>query len=266
MSRSETGQVTGDAAEVYEDYFVPALFREWAPRVATVARVQDGQRVLDVACGTGVLAREVCQRVGPSGTVVGIDINEGMLTVARRKTPLIDWRQGRAEALPFGDDSFDAVVSQFGLMFFENRHAALQEMMRVLRPGGHLAVAVWDAIEHAPGYASLTRLLQTLFGEQVAQVLRAPFVLGDRERLVALLMEAGLVQARVETQQGTARFPSIGSWIHTDIRGWTLADRLDDGQLDLLLREAEKALRSFTTPDGAVAFAAPAHIVTAVKA
>lgn len=103
MSEDLAGQVTSSAAEVYEEFFVPALFDQWAGRVADAARLGPGDRVLDVACGTGVLAREALGRVQPGGSVVGLDPNEGMLTVARRKEPRIEWRRGRAEDLPFGD-------------------------------------------------------------------------------------------------------------------------------------------------------------------
>ena len=179
----ERGQVTRSAAEVYEEFFVPALFREWAPRVAAAAAIRPGQKVLDVACGTGVLAREAASRVAPGGEVCGLDRNEGMLAVARREAPGIAWRQGLAEALPYDARRFDAVISQFGLMFFDDRRRALQEMLRVLRPGGRLAVAVWDRLETSPGYAAMTALLQRLFGERVAAGLRAPFVLGDPDEL-----------------------------------------------------------------------------------
>jgi len=266
VDRHESGQITHDAAEVYEDFFVSALFQQWAPVVTDAASIQAGQRVLDVACGTGVLARTVDGRVGPTGSVVGIDINDGMLAVARRKAPQIDWQRGRAEALPLPDARFDAVVSQFGLMFFEDRRAALCEMMRVLRRGGHLALAVWASLVDSPGYATLTNLLESLFGEHAAQALRAPFVLGDLGPLRRLLSESGLGDARIVTMSGIARFPSIASWLHTDIRGWTLSDVLDDEQFGRLLIEAERGLQPFTGSDGAVTFSAPAHIVTAVKA
>src|SRR5688500_16775452 len=134
MDRTDRGQVNSSAAEIYESFFVPALFQEWAGRVADTAHIQLGQRVLDVACGTGVLARAAADRAGAGGSVTGLDINEGMLAVAAQKAPHIDWRQGQAEALPFEDGTFDAVVSQFGLMFFDDRAAAIREMRRVLRP------------------------------------------------------------------------------------------------------------------------------------
>ena len=265
MERSKRGQVTQSAAEVYEKFFVPALFQEWASRVADVAQISPGQRILDVACGTGVLTREIANRVGASGSVVGLDLNEGMLVVAKRKAPEIEWRQGNVEALPFDSNRFDAVVCQFGLMFFENRRAALEEMVRVLRQGGHLAVAVWDSLANIPGYAAVTKLLERLFGSEVADKMQAPFVLGNTKILQSLFANAGVSNAQILTYEGTARFPSINSWVYTEIKGWTFADMIDDAQYQRLLQEAEKELQQFVTPEGTVAFRLPAHMVTATK-
>lgn len=264
-NNSEHGQINTSAAEVYEEFFLPALFQEWPPRVAEAARIGAGQRVLDVACGTGVLARAVAPRVVPNGSVTGLDINPGMLAVARRVAPTIDWREGRAEALPFENDRFDAVVSQFGLMFFEDRGAAITEMMRVLKPGGRLAVAVWDVLESSPGYAAMVKLLQEQFDAKVADALRAPFVLGDTKMLRALFADAGVANADIETHTGTARFASLESWVYTDIKGWTLADAIDDTQYRKLIEAARGALGNFVGADGQVCFHIPAHIVVAVK-
>jgi SAM-dependent methyltransferase len=265
MNKSDKGQVNRNAAEVYEEFFTPALFQQWSNPVADAANVQSGQHVLDVACGTGILARTVVERVGPAGSVVGLDVNEGMLAVAKRKAPQIEWRRGIAEDLPFDSNSFDALVSQFGLMFFEDKPVAIAEMARVLRPGGRLAVAVWDSLQNSPGYAALVALLQRLFGQEAAAGLRAPFSLGDLKELRTLFDQGGLPNVTIETYPGTACFPSVQSWVYTDVKGWVLADMLDDAQFELLLREAEQALSPFVTAQGTVSFSAPAHIVTFAK-
>lgn len=265
MSDDLMGQVGRTAADVYEDFFLPALFLEWAPRMADAARLAPGQSVLDVACGTGALTCEAAKRVQPGGTATGVDCSEAMLDVARAKAPDIEWRHGQAEALPFADCAFDAVVSQFGLMFFTNRVAAVSEMWRVLKPGGRLAVAVWDRLEHSPGYAAMTSLLHRLFGDRIANELRAPFVLGEPETLRSLFVQSGISAVEIRTLSGMARFPSIASWVHTDVKGWTLADLIDDEQYKALLREAETELSRYVAIDGTVGFAAPAHIAVASK-
>jgi ubiquinone/menaquinone biosynthesis C-methylase UbiE len=151
MTEQEGWQVSGDAAEVYERCFVPAIFGRWAPQIVDAASVASVDRVLDVGCGTGVLARAAADRVADESQVTGLDLNEGMLAVARRLRPQIDWRQGDATTLPLPDESYDVVMSQFSLMYFPDRHAAIREMVRVLRPGGRLVVAVWGPYEHATG-------------------------------------------------------------------------------------------------------------------
>ena len=145
-------------------------------------------------------------------------------------------------------------------MFFADRNAALQEMWRVLRPGGCLAVAVWDTVEHSPGYAAMIALLQRLFGKSIANELRAPFLLGNPAELRELFATAGLNGAELTHIVGQAHFPSIQDWVLTDIRGWTLADKIDDTQFAVLRHEAETALAPFQQTDGSVVFNSPGHI------
>ncbi len=261
----DSGQVTSTAAEVYDEFFVPALFGEWGPRVVSAAQLRPGMRVLDVACGTGVLAIEAAKATSPGGAVVGVDINPGMLAVARGKSGDVQWREAPAEALPLDAGTFDAVVSQFGLMFFEDQRASIAEMWRVLRPGGRLVAAVWDSLENSPGYAAITSLLARLFGDNVAALLRAPFSLGDPDALRSLLGAAGISDSEVQQLRGEARFPSIRAWMHTDVRGWTLSEEIDDAQFETLVSEAEKELSHFVTADGAVQFDSPALFVRADK-
>lgn len=263
---ADTGQLTSKAAEFYDEFFVPALFGEWAPRVVAAAELRPGMRVLDVACGTGVATVQAHAAVSPGGAVVGVDLNPGMLAVARRKSEEVEWLEGKAEALPFGSASFDAVLSQFGLMFFSERKAALAEMWRVLRPGGRLVVAVWGPLEATPGYAGMVSLLSRLFGEPIADLLRSPYSLGDPELLRLFLRSAETAEPHVPLVAGEARFPSIRAWVECDVRGWTLAETLDDAELELLVAEAEKELDGFVASDGSVRFAHPALMATATKA
>jgi SAM-dependent methyltransferase len=255
-------QIQIDAAAAYEEFFVPALFQEWAPRVVAAAKIQPGHRVLDVACGTGILARETAAQVGTSGSVAGLDSTSGMLAVAARLAPQIEWRQGLAESLPYADRSFDAVVSQFGLMFFTDRRKALREMRRVLSPGGRLAVAVWDSLDNTPAYAAEVALLDRLAGQRAADALRAPFVLGDTEELAALLSNAGAVSTEIATHRGEAQFPSVRSMVEADLRGWlpVMGVVLPEDQIGRILEEAERTLRPYVITEGRVKFDSLAHI------
>jgi ubiquinone/menaquinone biosynthesis C-methylase UbiE len=256
-----------DAAEAYEALFVPALFGPWAPIVADAARIEPGQRVLDVACGTGVLAREAASRTGSSGHVAGVDPISGMLEVAKKLAPSIEWRAGVAESLPFADRSFDAVVSQFGLMFFTDRSRALREMLRVSAPDGLLAVAVWDSLASNPAYATAVALLDRVAGRRAGDALRAPFVLGDRGELAKLFENAGAASVEVATHKATAQFPSIHVMVEADLRGWlpVMGVFLDEEEISRVLQEAQPALGAYATAEGRVVFESSAHIVTAVK-
>jgi len=266
MSDRNTSLDQRSPAEIYDEQFVPALFRPWSGVVADAAHVGPGQRVLDVACGTGVLACAAAERVRARGSVVGLDANPQMLAVARRKSAEVEWVDGRAESLPFPDASFDAVVSQFGFMFFDDRPQALREMLRVLRPGGRLAVAVCDSLDHSPGYSALATLLERLFGDAVASAFRAPFVLGDPALLRSLCDQAGVARAEVTAHEGSVRFASIKALVSTERAcAWTLGGLLDDAQFEQLLSEAERELRPFAQGDGKVAFAMPALLITAGK-
>jgi len=257
-----------DLATSYQDQVVPALMEEWAPRVAAAADIRRGDRVLDVACGTGVLTRAAASRAGPGGAVTGLDRNPGMLAVASRLSPPLRWQQGTAEALPFPDQSFDAVVSQFGLMFVPEPAAALREMMRVLVPGGRLAVAVWASLDDTPAYAAEVAVVERLAGSAAGAALRAPFVLGNAERLAELCLAAGITGATVALQQGRGRFPSVRDMVELELRGWLAVMggvSLEESVIEQVLREAEVALKPFVTEGGEVVFASPALLVTAVK-
>ncbi len=246
-----------DAAKAYEALFVPALFGQWATQVADTAQIQLGQRVLDVACGTGVLSREVLSRVSSKGTVAGLDANSGMLAIAGEIAPGVDWTQGVAEALPYPDNSFDTVVSQFGLMFFPDRAQAIAEMLRVLVPGGRLVVAVWDCLENIPAYAALVALLERQAGTRAADALRAPFVLGNRQLLANLFVNAGVTPADITAYPGSAQFASLSAMVEAELRGWlpVMGVVLAEQQMAGILQQAQTVLGPYVTAEGRLVFA-----------
>jgi SAM-dependent methyltransferase len=207
----EQWQVAGSAAQVYERELVPAIFGPWAPRVLDVAAPAAGERVLDAACGTGVVARLAAERVGARGRVVGFDLNPGMLAVARSLPATgvpIGWVQATADRLPFRDGSFDVVCCQLGLQFFPDRAAALAEMARVLVADGRLAAMVWRSIDHSPGFAVLAAALDRHIGPAAGALMRAPFGLGDEGTLRGLVAGAGFREVRVDRRAGMVRFGS----------------------------------------------------------
>lgn len=264
MSDVDRGQVIASAAEIYDSFFVPALFEQWTDAVLDDADVRHGHRVLDVGCGTGVLARAAAGRAGGPAQVAAVDPNEGMLEVARRSDPSIEWRTGAAERLPFADRSFDRTISQFALMFCTDPIAAVAEVARVTDPAGRIALAVWDRFEHNVGYARLATLVEQLFGGRAARALRVPFEMGE-PGVLARIASHGVVEPHVKNHRGTARFGSLEAWLHTEIRGWTLADVIDDGGFAALVEAAHRELGDLTSASG-VAFEVSALVVSGAPA
>jgi ubiquinone/menaquinone biosynthesis C-methylase UbiE len=190
-------------AERYEGIVVPPLFQTFAGALLEAGGVAPGTRVLDVACGTGIVARLAHPRVGPSGQVTGLDLSAQMLGVARRCDAGIEWVEGDAQKLPFEPARFDAVLCQQGLQFFPDRAAAVGEMRRVLAPGGRVAVATWKALTEVPLFLALHRVAEQHLGPMDDP----RHGLGDARALEALLNQAGFVQVRVETVERAVRFP-----------------------------------------------------------
>jgi ubiquinone/menaquinone biosynthesis C-methylase UbiE len=252
-------------AEVYEEFYVPSVLREWARTLAEAAGVEVGDSVLDLACGTGVLARTIVDRVGLRGMVVGVDPNEGMLAVARRKAPAIEWRVGHAEELPFEGQSFDVVACQFGLMFFGDRTRAIREMVRVLRPGGRLVAVVWDKVEELPIYAILEGLLRKHYGPVVIEEFLVPHSLGSPELLTSLFADAGVEKPRIERYRATTCFPSLREWLWIEVKEWLLGDSMDEVGFESLLGEAEELFQPFISPEGVLVSPAPGYVVTVAK-
>lgn len=215
----------GSAPENYERYFVPAIGEPVARDLVDGAALRAGERVLDVACGTGVVARLAAEQVGETGTVAGLDSNPGMLAVARSVTRagiFIDWHEAGAEAMPLPDDAFDVVLCQMGLQFMADKLASLTEMRRVLAPGGRLLL-------NAPGptpppLAVMAEALATHVRSEVAGFVHAVFSLHDTEELRRLLDGAGFTDVVVDRHLKTLRLPPPQDFLWQYIHSTPMAD------------------------------------------
>ena len=240
---AETFQLPLAAAELYESRFVPAIFADWAPVLLDAVGMGQGNRLLDVACGTGIVARTARDRA-PHAHIMGVDLNESMLTVARRLERTVDWQQGDAASLPCDDAEFDVVTCQMAAMFFPDIVKALGEMHRVCRPGGAMGLVVPASIDDQPAYSVLIDSATRHTGPDAQSLLGAYFNRGDADGLRADAEAAGWVQVRIATRTGTARFDSAADFVTTEVDASPLADRIDAAARAALIRDVERELSS----------------------
>lgn len=262
---TETFDLSVEQARAYEDLFVPALFTQWVPTLLDLAGVRPGQHVLDVACGTGVVARRATELVGPVGRVSGIDLNPAMIEVAREQTSAVDWRVGDAGDLPYEDGSFDAVVCQSALFFFPHPLRALTEMARVLRTGGTLALQTYAGLDEQPAYGPFVDVVVRHAGDDARTLLGTYWSMGDVAGLRALLATAGLDPTLEDSVLGQVRFPSIEAFVDTEIRATPLAARIDGSTSLAVVGETRTVLRMYERQGGAVALPIRSRFVAARK-
>jgi ubiquinone/menaquinone biosynthesis C-methylase UbiE len=254
-TQSVYGQTYGGSApENYERYFVPVIGGPFATDLVADASLSPGERVLDVACGTGVVARLAAERVGPSGSVAGLDINPGMLAVARAiagdaRAP-IRWYETAAESMPLPDQSFDVVFCQLGLMFMADKPAAVRHMRRVLAPGGR--VFATTPVPN-PFFDVLDRAVARQISEEAAGFVRAVFSLHDPSVLTTLLDEAGFSGVSVRTHTRTVRLPPAADFVWQYVNCTPLAALLSGVTRDQaagLERDAVSGWQPWSEKDG----------------
>ena len=265
----EQWQVAGNASEIYEQHLVPAYFDEWAEILLGSTAIERGSRVLDVACGTGIVGRKAAQIVGDRGKVVGLDLNPGMLAVARKESEAVsaetDWREGSATEMPLGDGEFDNVYCQAGIMFFPDRPAALREMRRVLAPGGRLAASVWRSLDRTPGFAALERAIEAHVSPEAAAIVRSPFTIDAVDEFRTLVQDAGFNDTQVRLDTRMVRFPSVGAFFACYSQGSPLAGHVAVLESDdALVAQMTNDLQAYVDDDG-LAFPIEGLIVTATK-
>ncbi|MEO8848891.1 MAG: methyltransferase domain-containing protein [Casimicrobiaceae bacterium] len=267
--------ISGSPAEAYEQYFVPAMFFRWAQVLLRHAKLRQGEHVLDVACGTGIVSRTAAPLVGPEGRIVGLDINPAMLDVARTSTPPsgagIDWHQGDALALPFTDGSFDAVLCQHGMQFFPDRGKAVREMCRVLKPGGRATVIVLDSLDRHPVFETIMRSVARHLSCPVSAAAK-PFDLSDPEELLQYFTSAGFESTNLYEESIMATFPDPQRFVLLAVTSSAAAiptfaqlDGLQRARLiDDVSADAHAAVNAATS-NAAVSFPMYAHVVNAIK-
>ncbi len=245
------------------------MFRPLAELTLNHVNIQEGDRVLDVACGTGIVASLVAEKVGPFGSVTGADLNAGMIEAARLYTPAntanIEWHQNDVTSLPFEDASFDMAFYQQGLQFFSDKPAALSKLRRVLAPGGTLILTVWSAI--SPLFAAVADSIGRFIGPEASTSVLSPFAFRDGEVIKALLMEAGFPKVEIERLLVERRICLATESIPKEIAGSPvreLAAKLDEPTEKALYSEIEEALRDFVEDEGTVV-PQEAHLVRAIR-
>jgi ubiquinone/menaquinone biosynthesis C-methylase UbiE len=253
-SKSLYAKYAASAAENYENYFVPAIGTPFARRLLAKAKLVPGERVLDVACGTGLAARLAGEAVRPDGTVAGLDPTPGMLELARSSSPdWIDWYEAPAEAMPLPDAAFDVVLCSMGLQFFEDRIQGLREMRRVLAPGGRAVVSTPGPTP--PLFEAIDAALTHHVGPEASCFVHAVFSIHDRAQACELFGAAGFDDVEVETGTIPLRVAPPADFLWQYVQSTPLAAvaaGLDEAARVALEREVVERCQPFIDADATV--------------
>jgi SAM-dependent methyltransferase len=230
MMTSTTWQLAQDAAVRYEEVLVPWIIGPFALALVKYAQIQTGEIVLDVGCGTGAATFPAARFAGTSGRVFAVDINPATLTVAQTQTNQgapIEWLEGSAFTLPLDPETVDVVLCSQALSFFEDKQLALNEMDRMTRPTGRVALSAWCALEDNPYFQALVDSIDQHLGADVAAGLRAAFRLSQRDELLALMDAAGFQNVDIITLHLDLVLPPFDDFIPKHIRATPMLDDFD---------------------------------------
>jgi ubiquinone/menaquinone biosynthesis C-methylase UbiE len=267
MAKNGQWQLSAEAAELYERYVARYLLGPWAPLLVDAARIAAGERVLDVACGTGVVTRSAAQRLGAAGRVVAIDLNPGMIRVARSlPAPVgapIEWLERSALDLRLADASFDVVLCQQGLQFFPDKALALREMRRVLDHGGRLALSVWTGVGlyHGVVGEALARFVSNAAAIQFCASRQVP----SKEELQRLATEAGFSAVEVRVSRINVHLPALDKFTLNHLAATPVASVIaaaDPATRKKIGESVMEQLRPYAKDDG-VTYPEETHVLTA---
>src|SRR5215475_5146704 len=263
MSQSSSGapgwQLEGNAPLAFDTYIADVFLQDYSRRLVEVAGIKPGDRVLDVACGTGVVTRLVANKIGSAGQVVGLDLNAGMLARARASaetTAAIEWRLGSATDMPFADATFDCILCQHGLQFIPDKAAAMSEMHRVLADRGRTVISVWHSIEHCPWQAAIADAIDRNVGSEQAAQIRSAFSLGDANQLRQIIIAAGFRRVEIQIDRETIRHTSIAEYVPGYISATPVAAAvavLDKEAQTKIITDVRDALAAYRVGDGLAA-------------
>ncbi|GGZ25105.1 class I SAM-dependent methyltransferase [Streptomyces poonensis] len=267
----ETGfQLKGSAPERYEQYVAPIM----APFIEAVLDIVDlfpGAQVLDLACGTGFVARAAAARVGPPGHVCAVDVNEGMLRVAAARAPRwypdIEFTQAPADALPFEEATFDVVICQQGAQFFPDLDAALKEAARVLRPGGRIALTTWAPKERSPYFDAQYRVIEEYGSPDDTAAFRRAFSC-TADRLAAAFVASGLRDGTVHLVTRHVVTPPLTDWVPGLMASVPWTRSLTEAGPDLMARASRALcdlLVNHKAPDGTATLPFTTLLATATR-
>ena len=267
MAKNGQWQLSAEAAELYERYVARYILGPWAPLLVDVAHVGVGERVLDVACGTGVVARAAAERVGSAGRVIGVDLNSGMIAIARSlPTPIgasIEWVERSALDLRLQDATMDVVLCQQGLQFFPDKALAMREMRRVLARGGRLALSVWNGVglyNSAVGEA-LIRFVSDAAALQFCASRQVP----TKEELRRLATEAGFSAVDVRVSRINVHLPRLHKFTLDHLSATPLAPLIaatEPAAREKIGASVMKELQHYADGEG-VTYPEETHVLTA---
>ena len=256
------------AAEAYEQYMVPGMFLHWAQMQVALAAPKPGEHVVDVACGTGVGARLAAERVGPTGKVVGVDVDAGLIEVARRlsggnATPM-EWHCASALQMPLADGSFDLALCLQGLQFFPDRPKGFAEIRRVLKPSGRLVASLWGPLESNKGHHAVVQALERQNADAGPAKRACSF--SNAEDIRAMAAQAGFANIEVRTEDGASRFASVQSFLDSMSRGspstrHAIAQLPADSR-ERFMQDVREALAPYAA-GGMLAYPMRTHVLTA---
>ena len=255
----ESWKISGNSPAAYEEYLVPGFFRPWAETLTTLVSPAPGSDVLDVACGTGIVARTISAKGKNRVRVTGLDNNPEMLkhasTLSKNSGLEINWQQGEADQLPFEDHRFDYLFCQQGLQFFPEPQQALKEMHRVLKPGGRLGLNIIRSIDYHIAFKILADELEKHVGETAGNMMRGPFPEWDQKTIRSMVEDAGFENPSLHIEIISMRFPSSEEFLRREAVSSPLAGEMESLETDIrnqLIDDLNRSLEPYQDDNGVV--------------